>query len=64
MTDSPARRKDEKYGDNEAQERFHKALEGAFKAPHKPQKAMRKGLPSQSKKRTQEAVGKAGNGGK
>ena len=40
----------ERYGDNEAQERFHKALKGAFKAPHKPAKAMRKGLPSQSKK--------------
>ncbi len=44
------RSESEKYGDNEAQERFHKALKGAFKAPHKPAKAMRKGLPSQSKK--------------
>ena len=43
-------KRDDRYGDNEAQERFHKALEGALKAPHKPAKAMRKGLPSQSKK--------------
>ena len=49
--------KTETYGDNEAQERFHKALEGAFKAPHKPAKAMRKGLPSQSKKPQEKARG-------
>ncbi len=42
---------DDRYGDNEAQERFYKALKGAVSTPPKPLKSMTPvGVPAQQKK--------------
>lgn len=58
MNDKDAKQ-DETYGDNEAQDRFHKALKGAFTAPHTPLKTMPpQGMPSQSKKNKPQAKAK------